>query len=352
MRKIRSISLGLQSILFLLLIFFVGITTGRSQGMGKMDNPAYQAYFDSLKQMDYKYPLPILGKGAYKKGYDLPLAWGLSGVYFTQTQEITIDKISIGFNGSELIDISNIIKFGPTIATTNAYTIRPDVWILPFFNLYGIIGVGTTETNVNLLKPIGFNTSQHFIANSFGVGATFSGALGPIWIAWDNNYNFVDVDVIVEPVPAFNSGLRIGHTIRFPYKPERSLSVWGGVFYQSIQNDTQGSIALQDVFPNFGNDNVINYLNDWASTLPPAQRVIVNQIIDALDSISNGIDPGEASIEYKLDKRVTEPINLIFGAQYQFNKNWMLRTELGVFGKRSQFLLNLNYRFSGFKKRY
>ncbi len=31
--------------------------------------------------------------------------------------------------------------------------------------------------------------------------------------------------------------------------------------------------------------------------------------------------------------------------QYQFNKNWMLRSELGVFGKRSQFLLNLNYRF-------
>ena len=96
---------------------------------------------------------------------------------------------------------------------------------------------------------------------------------------------------------------------------------------------------------------MIDYLNEWAATLPPAQRVIVNQIIAKLEDISNGIDPGNATIEYKLDKRVTAPFNLIFGGQYQFDKRWMIRTELGVFGKRSQFLLNLNYRFSGFKKR-
>lgn len=336
--------------LITIILFFVGFRA-HSQGMGKMDNPAYQAYFDSLKTMDYKYPLPILGKSAYKKGYDLPLAWGFSGVYFTQTQQISIDRTLIGFNGSELVDVSNIIKFGPTIATTNAYTVRPDVWIFPFFNLYGIFGVGTTETEVNLIEPVGFSTTQKFTVSSYGVGTTLSGAVGPVWLAWDNNYNFANIDVVVEPVPAFNSSLRVGHTLRFPYQPERSLSIWGGVFYQVIQNDTEGSIPLEDVFPNFGNDLIIDYLYEWAETLPPTQRVIVNQIIDKLDEITNGIDPGESTIEYKLDKRVTAPFNLIFGAQYQFNKNWMLRSELGVFGKRSQFLLNLNYRFSGFRKR-
>ena len=86
-------------------------------------------------------------------------------------------------------------------------------------------------------------------------------------------------------------------------------------------------------------------------TLPPAQRVVVKQIIDKLEDMANGIDIGEASIDYKLDKRVADPVNIIMGTQYQFNKRWILRSELGVFGKRSQFLLNLNYRFMGLFKR-
>lgn len=337
--------------LLLLLCLLTAARQAHSQGMGQSDNPAYQAYFDSLKQMDYKYPLPILGKQAYKRGYDLPYAWGISGIYFTQRQDILIDRTLIGFNGGEMADFSDFIVFGPTIATTNAYTVRPDVWILPFLNLYGIFGGGTTETQVTLLEPISFETDQRFSVASTGVGVTLAGALGPVWLAWDNNFNFADVEVVVEPVPAFNSSLRIGHTIMAPYRADRTLSVWAGFFYQSIQNDTEGSIPLQDIFPNIGSGMLVDRLNEWAETLPPPQRIIAMQIIDKLEEIGEGLNPEDAVIDYKLDKRVAAPFNLIFGAQYQFNKRWILRTELGVFGQRSQFLLNLNYRFQGFKKR-
>ena len=93
--------------------------------------------------------------------------------------------------------------------------------------------------------------------------------MGPIWIAWDNNYNFADVEVVVEPVPAFNSGLRIGHAMSFSEHPQKSLSVWAGVFYQIIQNDTEGSIPLEDIFPGLGSGFVIEQLRDWSETLPP-----------------------------------------------------------------------------------
>ena len=174
-------------------------------------------------------------------------------------------------------------------------------------------------------------------------GITLAGAVGPILLIWDNNYNFADVEVVVEPVPAFNSSLRIGHNLRDPLHPERMLSVWVGSFYQVIQNDTQGGILLQNIFPNLGSGAIINRLDQWAQSLPPGQRVIVNQLINRLENIN----ADDAVIDYKLDKKVAAPFNLILGAQYQFTKKWMLRTELGVFGKRSQFLLNLNYRFMG-----
>ncbi len=339
----------LQHILLsiLILLFY---QEASSQGMGSSNNPAYKEYYDSLKQMEYPYLFPLLGKKAYKRGYDLPYAWGVSGIYFSQRQEILIDHTLIGFNGSEMVDVSNIINFGPTIATTNAYTVRPDVWVLPFLNLYGVLGGGTSETDVTLLEPISLETKQQFGVSSFGLGATLAGAIGPIFLVWDNNYNFADVEVVVEPVPAFNSSFRLGHNLRNPTKPDRMLSVWVGTFYQVIQNDTEGSIPLQDIFPNIGSGNALDHLNEWAATLPPAQRVVVNQIINKLEDIAAGLDPADAVVDYKLDKRVAAPFNIILGAQYQFNKNWMLRTELGVFGKRSQFLLNLNYRFEGIFK--
>ncbi len=64
-----------------------------------------------------------------------------------------------------------------------------------------------------------------------------------------------------------------------------------------------------------------------------------------------GREPGDSEIHYVLHKRVAEPWNLIFSAQYQYNKNWQIRSEIGTFGKRTQFLLNPNYRFAGFRKR-
>ncbi|UZD21788.1 hypothetical protein [Algoriphagus halophytocola] len=340
-------------LLFLSLLVTASFSTLESlkaQGAQKVFNPMYEDYYDSLKNMDYPYFFPILGKGAYSRGYDLQHAWGASAIYFTQQQQILIESTSVGFGGSELVDISDFINFGPTIATTNAYSFRPDFWVLPFVNVYGILGGGTTTTEVTLLDPVSFETAQNFAVDSYGLGITLTGAVGPVWLAWDNNYNFADVEVVVEPVPAFNSSFRVGHTIPSINNPQRNLSVWAGTFFQIIQNDTQGSIPVSDLVPELGDGAVIDRLNEWADGLPPAQRVVVKQIIDKLDEAASGIDPENAMIEYKLDKKVAAPFNLIFGAQYQFNKRWILRSELGVFGKRSQFLLNLNYRIPGIFK--
>ncbi|WP_199288013.1 hypothetical protein [Robertkochia solimangrovi] len=341
-------------VLFLLLVIVIFIPHSKTHAQGalKFDNPVYKKYGDSLKQMEYRYALPILGKKAYKKGYDIPFPLGISAVYFTQRQDINITRTMLGINGGALADFSNYISFNPTIATTNAYTVRPDIWILPFLNIYAILGGGTTKTEVSLSSPVSLNTKQHFGADSYGIGLTLTGAIGPVWIALDNNYNWADVEVVVEPIPAYNASLRVGHTLASPYNPQRSLAIWGGVFYQSIQNNTRGSIPLTDVFPNAGSGETISVLRNWAEDLPPGQRIIANQIIDGIERLVEGSDPGNIIIEYLLDKEVAAPFNLIFGAQYQFNKRWILRTELGVFGKRSQFLLNLNYRFMGFKKRY
>jgi len=50
-------------------------------------------------------------------------------------------------------------------------------------------------------------------------------------------------------------------------------------------------------------------------------------------------------VRYGLDKRTKQKWNGVVGAQFQYNKNWMLRTEAGIIGDRKSFLLSLNWRF-------
>ena len=319
-----------------------------------MINPYHEAYHDSLKKMTYPYTFPFLGKKAYKKGFDIPYAWGISPVYFAQRQDIEIAEIAVGLNDGPLADISGLVEFGRIENKVSTFTVRPDLWVLPFLNIYGIFGFGKTSTEVPLVKPIDFTTVQNFDATSAGFGFTFAGGMGPVIVIIDNNFNWANVEAFVEPVPAYNFDARIGHNFVNPRRADRSVTLWFGGFYQKIKADTDGHIPISSLFPDITPeqaDEIRERLDAWVEGLPPAQEIIIREVIQKINDFFDGREPGNSEIHYVLDKRVAGPWNLIFGAQYQHNKNWQIRSEIGTFGKRTQFLLNLNYRFPGFRKR-
>ncbi|SMO52074.1 hypothetical protein [Solitalea koreensis] len=337
----------MKKILFLIVILIPCLTV-KAQYTIKTNNPAYKRYYDSLKTMDYKYKFPILAKKAYKKGFDVPFPLGIGANYFAQRQDINISTIEIGLNDNPLTDVSDLIKFGAIIGETHAFTIRPDIWVFPFLNVYSIIGTGHTVTDVSLVDPINFSTSQRFTANSLGVGFTAAGGFGPVWVAVDNNYNWANVSVLTDPVPASILCIRVGHTFQDKSKPDRNVAVWFGPFRQKIKSDTEGNVPISSIFPDLTpgkEDEFIEDLNNWYNNLPPPRQAALQPLYQRLIDYFEGNDPGDSNIHYKLNKRVAEPWNMVFGAQYQHNKRLQIRTELGTFGKRTQFLISANYRF-------
>ena len=62
--------------------------------------------------------------------------------------------------------------------------------------------------------------------------------------------------------------------------------------------------------------------------------------LDAIENIN-----GDAVISYAMDKRPEQEWNAVFGAQFQINKRWMIRSEAGLIGDRKTFLASFNYRF-------
>ena len=176
----------------------------------------------------------------------------------------------------------------------------------------------------------------------------------PVIVIIDNNFNLANVEAFVEPVRTYNFDARIGHNFVNPRRADRSVTIWFGGFYQKIKADTDGHIPISSLFPEVTPeeaDEIRERLDGWVEGLPAAQEIIMREVIQKINDYLEGREPGDGEIHHVLDKRVAGPWSLIFGALYQHNKNWQIRSEIGNFEKRTQFLLNLNYRFPGFGKR-
>ena len=315
-------------------------------------NPFHQAYHDSLKKMNYPYTFPLWGKKAYKKGFDVPYPWGIGANYFWVKQEVKIDNVAVGLNDKAPVDFTDVIKFGKINATANAYTVRPDLFVLPFLSVYGVFGFGNSNIEVPVVEPVVFTTNPTSKATSAGLGFTVAGGFQGVVLIFDNSFNWLNTDKLTDLVPAYNATLRVAYQFSSSMRADRSITFWMGPCFQKIKADTKGVIAISEIFPGIDESqkqNIKDRLDEWYGSLKPPQQAVADEIITKVKAYFEGRDPGNSTITYQLDKKIAGPWNVVLGSQFQFNKNWMMRLEMGAFGKRSQFLWSFNYRFQSFK---
>lgn len=333
--------------LVILLLSFVTLSSS-AQYASIQVGKTQQAYIDSLKSMEYNHVFPIWGAGAYKQGFDIPYPAGIMVNYFSLTQKMTIDNIKLGVNGNGLHDFSEIIEFSDVTADGQNVSLRPDLWVLPFLNVYGIFGRTSTKTSVTLSSPIVLNAAGSGVGNTVGFGTTVAGGVGAFWVAADFNWTWSYLDILHEPAHVRNTSVRFGHTFVNPLKPYRNVSIWLGLFGSTLNTETNGSISLFDAIEDLDQDQLDDIKEgyaDWKDALDPGQRVVIERIEQALQDRIDENPDGDIVIDYSLDKELVGKWNMLAGFQYQLNKSWIFRTEVGFFGSRSQALFSLNYRF-------
>lgn len=331
------------------LLFSINLTFG--QYVSTKVKTKHQIYTDSLKNVEYKYLFPILGQGAYKKGFDIPYPAGLMANYMWMDQSLVFDNLQLGIE-SDNIDIPltdiGFIEFGENTNTSYSINVRPDLWVLPFLNVYGIFGYGESHTEVNIVAPLKFKSVVDQSFTTVGVGVMGAGGIGPVWFSVDANWTWNQPELLDKPVRTNVLGVRFGHTFVFKNKPESNIALWAGAMSIKMNSDTQGQIKLIDALPAEvweDRDTFVTEYNEWYDNLTPQKKILVDatpipEIVDKIDSAD-----GETIIKYGMDKQVKERWNGLIGVQYQYNKHWMLRSEAGLIGDRKSFLLSLNYRF-------
>lgn len=312
----------------------------------------------------YPYKLPFLGKKAIETGHDIQYPVGIMLNTMNMKQHILIDQFQLGFQPVEgnaiALQDADFIKFGENSNIASTTTVRPDIWILPFLNVYGLFGFGHTSTDINIshlhfathenipILPIDMvaNVKQNIAMNGFGT--MLAGGAGPLFFTVDANWTWSKPEMLEKALRTQIIGVRVGHVFKNSRKPDKNFGLWIGAMSGKLGGaKSHGSIALQELIPasmvEKRNEIIAQYEN-WYDGLGKIQQGLVNNT--PLPEMINKLQNWEAGgvIEYQFDKQLKAEWNGTIGCQYQFNKRWMLRSEGGVIGDRKSFMLSVNYR--------
>lgn len=310
------------------------------------------AYFSK----PYPYILPIWGSKAHDANVRLPFPMGIMFNTLTGRQNLGIQNMQLGFgnitmpNPPEMIDLSDFVRFDDISAQTATFNMRIDAWLLPFLNVYGIVGkTKKADINVNLIEPIPLNVTTEVSGTYIGYGVMTAGAIGPIFASLDVNRTYNYNPRLDDPAKVLIAGLRTGPVFRFRKHPQMNVSIWTGAMYSHFNSNTLGTINASELAPDAPAkiDDMIDDLNNWYDALTPADKIkyllpytkLDNGLANLKEGLSNGY------IRYSFDKTIEKPWNMLVGAQWQINYRWQLRAEAQFLGDRTAGLFSLNYRF-------
>ncbi len=364
----------LYKILFLL---FISSTAFAQVYTDKIVGKKNQELKDSIKQAEYPYLLPIWGDKVTKKGFRLPYSAGISINAFQQESDLIINNLNVGFNNGPQYNLDQIVRFDDAVSRASSITIRPDVWILPFLNVYGIFGKAKTSTEIkaavwlpdennNWSEIMNFSTKANFDATSAGFGLTPTIGIGGGWLALDMNMLWTDISELNKPVFTYVFGPRIGKTFKLK-KPDSNIAFWTGAFRVKLSSETSGNLPISDVIDtsqmqekvDAGLQSVeerqIAVDNKWstADQTNPKNKLeykIATEALESARSFLTALDgalssPESSTVQYSLDKKPADMWNFLLGTQYQLNRHYMFRGEVGFLGSRTQYLVGLQYRF-------
>jgi len=252
--------------------------------------------------------LPIWGKAACERGYVLPRPFGISLGFMHQDQAFDVGNVLV--NG---IDVKT-----PGVAVVNevqneesTFTLRMDAWILPFWNVYGILGHtrgkadGPLQIDLAPVFPLicslpGNNCQVNttfkldYTADVIGYGTTIAGGYKEFFAMVDINRTTADLDISRTDAKATVLSTRMG---------------WNG---------TMGWFT-----------GVL-----WVGAMHQ----------DIAQTLDLEIDIGETVLNVEIDESTQTPWNYVVGGQWDINRSFSIMAELG-FGKRKSQMLNLTYRF-------
>ncbi|HHF3023638.1 TPA: hypothetical protein ACPJ0Z_001874 [Vibrio diabolicus] len=265
---------------------------------------------------------PLMGDMVRRQGIDLPLPFGVSMAYRNQDMNIPFNDFTIdGVRLNDLFDPEDTVG----IVNAESFSIRGDVNILPFWNVFGYIGKINVDANVDAgyTGEGGQYLKDKLNDRLPGLGDKFCDGLSALC-----NRGRLNVPIHLE------YDLRgVGTTLSVGYKE----------FFASVTG-TYSQTRLKG-------------LDDWGDGIVTVQPMLGYQLVDyrtqffvgaeyqGLDSRMEGrVKTGDIEFDYDIGVELNEWAFLT-GFNKQIGKNYNLTMLYNKGETRESLTLNLGYRF-------
>lgn len=330
---------------FLLLALSTIIVSAYGQVSNLSLDEVYDKYRDSLKTTDYPWTLPIMGAKVRKLGFDIPYPVGVMVTYGHSTQQLTIDNLAVSFNPDNLVDVSSFARLQSMQANVDAYVARADVWLLPFLNVFGVVGRIRALSNVHLGLPIDLKFNVTNEGTNAGWGTVVAGGVGPMVMTGNFVQNWTWTGALSKPSMTTLFDGRVGYMMRFRRKPDKNLVFLVGASYLGLSRESSGTADLEKlvgITPE-GKQEAAGQLDAWYGELTDPAQELLGGIYDGL---SSWLRNDESSLlYYKFNKSLYYPVSMTLGVNYQLNHRWQFNSIYTFLGSREQITVSLNYRF-------
>ncbi|CAK2909079.1 Hemin-binding protein [Vibrio crassostreae] len=265
---------------------------------------------------------PLMGDMVRRKGIDMPLPFGVSVAYRNQNMNVPFNDFTIG--GVRLNDL-----FDPDdsvgIVNAESLSIRGDVNILPFWNVFGYIGKVNVDANVD---------------------ASYTGEAGQ-FIKEKLNDKLPGLgDKLCEGVSALCNSGRLNVPLHLEYDL-RGLGTTLSVGYKEFFASVTGTYS----------QTRLKGLDDWGDGIVTVQPMLGYQLVDyraqffvgaeyqGLDSRMQGtVKTGDIEFDYDVGVDIDQWAFLT-GFNKQIGKHYNMTVLYNKGETRSAVTLNLGYRF-------
>lgn len=232
-----------------------------------------------------------LREAARARGYDLPKPFGIGVSYLTQDQDYSIDSLALGID-----TIDPALAAGVGIENeTDTFHLTADYWVLPFLDLYAIVGNVDAKTHVGLSQiNIGLPLQDLDIDYDgllYGAGAVLAYGGEKVFVLVDLSYSWTNLSGSASSVETLVATPRVGYDFG-------KVSLWAGAMYQDPDEHHQGVVVI----------------------------------------------PGLGPVPYDVTLGSKDHWNYTAGLNVKLTEHWVASLE-GGFGPRSMLLAHFEYRF-------
>ena len=295
----------------------IGVQVLDEKRLNEVSDPRMQEASVKLDRI-----FPLMGDMVRRQGIDLPLPFGVSMAYRNQDMNIPFNDFTIdGVRLNDLFDPEDTVG----IVNAESFSVRGDVNILPFWNVFGYVGKINVDANVDAgyTGEGGQYLKDKLNDRLPGLGDKFCDGLSALC-----NRGRLNVPIHLE------YDLRgVGTTLSVGYKE----------FFASVTG-TNSQTRLKG-------------LDDWGDGIVTVQPMLGYQLVDyrtqffvgaeyqGLDSRMDGrVKTGDIEFDYDIGVELNEWAFLT-GFNKQIGKNYNLTMLYNKGETRDSLTLNLGYRF-------